>query len=309
MTILAVKTTEAINTALVSDQGAKFRGLLKKLMPKASDAYSTDNDPYRAHLGASLLGRKCNRELWYSFHWTTRPNFEGRILRLFNRGHLEEPRIVALLEMIDCTVWQADANGKQFRISGYKGHFGGSLDAVIRGCPDIPDEPILGEFKTHNDKSFIKLKAEGVLKAKYEHYVQMQMYMAKMALRWALYIAVNKNDDEIYAELIQCKPDEVERQEKRAVFVINSVVAPARINQSPGWHECRFCDHKPVCHGTAAPDKNCRTCVHIAVLDNGLMGCTNPEKSKSMAPLILSKEEQLAGCAYYVLNQGMHVSP
>ena len=44
----------------------------------------------RAHLGASMIGRECNRALWYGFRWATVPNFPGRVLRLFKRGHDEE---------------------------------------------------------------------------------------------------------------------------------------------------------------------------------------------------------------------------
>ena len=138
---IATKTLEAIDLAMRTDQGAKYRGLLRHTMPLAEDAYSEDEAPFRAHLGASLIGRKCNRELWYSFHWTTQKNFDGRMLRLFNRGHLEEPRFVAALQMIGCKVHQYDANGKQFRIAGHNGHYGGSLDAVVENCPDIPAEP------------------------------------------------------------------------------------------------------------------------------------------------------------------------
>ncbi len=167
----AHKTLAAINDALIRDQGAKFRGLLRHTMPLADDAYSEEESEFRAHLGASIIGRKCSREVWYSFRWTTAKKFDGRMLRLFNRGHLEEPRMVALLLMIGCKVYQYDDNKKQFRISGHKKHYGGSLDAVIVGCPDIPDHPILGEFKTHNDKSFTKLVSEGLLAAKWEHYV------------------------------------------------------------------------------------------------------------------------------------------
>ena len=47
-------------------------------------------DGLRAHLGASLIGRSCERALWYGFRWSKRAAHEPRILRLFARGQREE---------------------------------------------------------------------------------------------------------------------------------------------------------------------------------------------------------------------------
>ena len=298
MARIANATLSAIEAALVEDQGATFRTLLGKHITSAGDAFRGESSPFRAHLGASLIGRECTRELWYSFHWATKNVFGGRMHRLFNRGHLEEPRFVALLEMIGCTVWQVDAQGKQFRVEGHRGHFGGSIDAVISGLPEMGTAPVLGEFKTHGDKSFKKLLDEGVQSAKWEHFVQMQTYMGKLKLPAALYMAVNKNDDDLYAEIVMFDQAVYERYQQRSVIVIDAVEAPKRINQSPGWFKCKFCDHKAVCHGTALPERNCRTCVHVKVGDNKTWTCTAHGRD-------LSEEDQLAGCPTYVMNPEM----
>ena len=89
-----------------------------------------------------------------------------------------------------------------------------------------------------------------------------------------------------------------DRYQQRSVIVIDAVEAPKRINQSPGWFKCKFCDHKPVCHGTALPEKNCRTCVHVKVGDNATWSCTAHGRD-------LSEEDQLAGCPTYVMNPEM----
>jgi len=309
---VASKTLAAIAHAMEADQGAKFRALQRINLPLAEDAYREDEKPFRGHLGASLLGRECAREIWYGFHWVTRPHFEGRMLRLFNRGHLEEARFISLLQMIGATVWQHDENGKQFRIKGYKGHFGGSQDGVAQGIPDIPDEPCLVEFKTHNDKSFLKLAGkrvedkaspwghrweggEGVMKAKWEHFVQMQIYMGYWGLRWALYMAANKNDDDIYAELIAFDPGQYNRFLDRAASIIDAAEPPPRISNSPGWFKCKFCDHAPVCHGDRLPEINCRTCAASKVLEDGKWFCAATEQE-------IDEELQYKACSGYTLN-------
>lgn len=297
--LIATKTLEAIEKAMYADQGASFRGHLGRLTPLAADAYSTKEDLWRDHLGASLIGRECGRELWYSFHWATEKRFDGRMLRLFNRGHLEEPRFIALLTMIGCSVWQVDENGKQFRIGDHNGHFGGSMDGVIQGLPDIPDQPVLGEFKTHNAKSFEKLISEGVLKAKWEHFIQMQVYMGKNSLTWAAYCATNKDTDAIHIELVQFDQLQYQRYLDRAGMIIAATSPPPRINESPGWFKCKFCDQKDVCHNGATLARNCRTCHWSRVAEKGAWACVHEDTLEPYGPTNISKEMQRTGCKRY----------
>ena len=47
-------------------------------------------DGFRPHLGFSVIGRECLRAVWYGWRWATNDKHEGRVLRLFRRGKLEE---------------------------------------------------------------------------------------------------------------------------------------------------------------------------------------------------------------------------
>src|SRR5690606_24869813 len=125
-------------------------------------------------------GEECSRFLFYVFRWAKQEKFPGRMLRLFDRGQREEERIVAWLQGAGVKIIDKDDNGKQFRVSDCDGHFGGSLDSEILDLPKLKGIPkalrgitIVGEFKTHNDKSFQELKKKGVFSAKYRHWVQM----------------------------------------------------------------------------------------------------------------------------------------
>jgi len=308
--IIAEKTLAAIEEALHRDQGARFRSLLGKNVALAEDAYRGVDEGFRTHLGASLIGRDCPRELWYSFRWYTRTRHTGRMVRLFNRGHLEEARFVSLLQMIGCETWQHDDNGKQFRMGGHNGHFGGSLDGVVRGIPDMPTVAALNEFKTHGDKSFKKLVDEGCRGAKFEHFVQQQMYMGAFALPVSLYLAVNKNDDDLYAELIHFDPEVHRYHFERAGRIVSAMEPPARVNPSPGWWRCKFCDHIKVCHYKGNPNRSCRSCLWSRPVEDGKWFCENKERQTSMLfpadkcsvswdeeqDYFLSKERQLAAC-------------
>jgi hypothetical protein len=306
---LAIQTLTAIENGIYADQGAAFRVAQGKVMPHMKDAFQGENEGFRTHLGASVIGRECARQIWYGWRWSRKPKFSARMLRLFNRGHLEEARFLAMLLSIGCQVYQQDANGNQFRISAVGGHFGGSGDGVVVGLPDLsPGTPCLLEFKTHGEKSFIKLVKDGVRVAKFEHYVQMQVYMRKMDLTVALYGAVNKNTDEIHMELIYLDTHVADQMLDRGHQIIMMQVVPDRIpNASPGLFTCRFCDEKDICFTNSAKEHNCRTCFHARPREDGTWWCENKERQMAMLfdgcedrdageTFQLSKERQLKGC-------------
>lgn len=255
---------------------------------------------FRRHLGASVIGRDCPRALLYLFRWCKRPDWKeildvvdrdepqnereeqliekyGALMRLFDRGHLEENRFVKLLRSVGIEVLDADPNdGGQFRVSGVFGHFGGSMDGKIMSAPPELELPIgvgVTEFKTHSLKSFEKLKKEGVRQSKPEHFIQMQTYMQKDGHQWALYIAVCKNDDRLHYELIEleeCVGIEAEARAERIIFAND---APLRISSSPAFFGCSWCDYKGICHGFDVPEVNCRTCAHSTPVEDGKWRC------------------------------------
>lgn len=303
----ALKTMCLIDQMIKEDQGAAFRGWLGKVLPHITDAYRTEGDGHRSHLGASQLGQECARAVWYNFRWHTKSNFDGRLLRLFNRGHLEEGRIIALLLMVGAEVWQQDSAGNQFGISWADGHAGGSGDGVARGIPDLPATLVfLLEFKTHGEKSFIELAGKladwrayvadgknftgkGVKEAKPEHYIQMQLYMRKMNLTTALYVAVSKNTDDLYMEIITLDTVVADQFLDRGERIVFLDTPPTRINESPGFFICKWCDHRPVCHLDANPDLNCRSCRASEPRANAKWNCR-------MHNIELEKDKQLVGC-------------
>lgn len=309
----ALETMRAIDRMIEEDQGSRFRGWLGRVLPHIGDAYRTDEDGHRSHLGASLLGDECARKVWYGFRWAVKPRFDGRLIRLFNRGHLEEGRVIAALLMVGAQVYQQDANGKQYRISWAEGHAGGSGDGLAIGIPDVPAITVLLEFKTHGEKSFIELAGKlaewrdyvrgkgpftgkGVKECKPEHYTQMQLYMRKMNLTCALYVAVNKNTDDLYMELIHLASEYADQYLDRGEKIVWAEKPPQKLSVSPGFFKCRFCDIRPVCHLGEMPDLNCRTCQFSKPIANAKWFCNKHGME-------LPKEKQLIGCPDWHKNE------
>jgi hypothetical protein len=241
------------------------------------------DDGHRPHLGASLIGHPCARHLWLTFRWAYGKKFSGRMLRLFNTGQREEARIVAELRAIGCEVHDAEPDGRQFRVETLGGHFSGSLDAAIKGLPEAPATWHVGEFKTHNEKSFADLKNNGVEKSKPMHYAQMMTYMGLTGMERAFYFAVNKDTDEIYTERIEFSQDKFKLLVERAESIIYAANPPARISEDPSWFQCKMCDHREICHGTQIAEPNCRTCAHVTPTRDGSWQCERHSRPLDVA--------------------------
>jgi hypothetical protein len=246
-------------------------------------------DP-RTHLGASIIGNDCQAYSWNTFRWLHSEQFSGQMLRLFNRGHEEERRFVRWLEGIGFEVREFDpATGKQFRITGCKGHFGGSLDSMMKPPAryNIPAEFMiwLGEFKTHNEKSYAKLAGakpkfghmrtggKGVVMSKPQHFRQMCSYGRAYNFKYGLYCAVNKDTDELYFEIVELDFRQADDLFRKAEGIVFSQEQAPKIAQSPAFFDCSYCNFQGICHRGEPVAKNCRSCVNAVPVDNAEWHC------------------------------------
>jgi hypothetical protein len=86
----------------------------------------------RWHLGASQIGGECERALWYTFRWCTKPKLNGRMYRLFDSGHRQESRLLSDIHKIGVVVYNKHPNtGRQIHYEEFGGHYAGNLDAVM----------------------------------------------------------------------------------------------------------------------------------------------------------------------------------
>lgn len=316
-TVYATLTLEKIESCIETDGGKLFRKYLKECINEADDAYRQDEEGNRSHLGASQIGKDCNRELWYGFRWAAKRPIVPRMRRLLNRGHLEEARFIALLKMIGCTVYTKDQNGKQFLVSYLGGHYGGSCDSVVVGIPDVPKGvPVLAEMKTHKDSSYIALKKEGLRASKFEHYNQMQTYMHGLDLQYGLYLAVNKDDDDLYGEIIPANPELQVASLEKARKIILATLPPPKITNNSSFWKCKFCAAYRICHKLPdettkqipIPAMNCRTCKFSKSYLDGKWRCSNPDNMKdaeTYEPIELPKTIQQLGCQRYSVIKEM----
>ncbi len=249
------------------------------------------DDGLRPHLGASLIGRECERQLWYVFRWAKLPRHDARMVRLFQRGQREEDVLVGLLRAAGVQVVTIDPDtGRQYSFAACGGHFGGSMDGAATDIPDAPKTWHVLEFKTHSKKSFDELTKIGVAKAKPEHFAQMTCYMGWTGMKRALYVAVCKDDDRLHLERVDFDRDLFDRLILKAARIIEAIEPPPRYSEDPAHFVCKFCDYRDLCHGTSAPLPTCRTCSHSTPERNGTWTCARHQGR------VLSVTEQKIGC-------------
>lgn len=252
----------------------------------------------RPHLGASMLGHHCDRYLWLSFRHAVHEAFPGRILRLFRRGHMEELTVVQDLQSIGCTITHTGEG--QSRVD-FGGHVSGSMDGRIQsGLPGYEHDQLVLEIKTHSAKSFAALARDGVEKANPRHWVQMQAYMLGTGLKLALYYAVCKDNDEIYAEIVrfdkQAAQDAVTRGHRIA---LSDRMPEPMPGAGRSWHKCKYCPAYAMCwEKQPTQHVNCRTCAHSTPTPESEWKC---EKWQAVIPIHAQHE----GCDRHVLHPDM----
>ncbi|WP_425639952.1 oxidoreductase [Agrobacterium radiobacter] len=242
---------------------------------------------------AGQLADECSRKLFYEYRWTTpHEAIDGRTLRIFETGNVEEFRWIDNLRMIGCDVVDRQENGRQIRVELCGGHVGGYLDSEILGLPEAPKTWHVGEIKSHNLKSFTALKKDGVKVSKPLHYGQMQVYMHARGRGRAIYLAVCKDNDELYAERIHYDPEYSLRLMAKAERIIHANEPPAKLHEDPRAKTafaCGWCKHRGICHEDAWPRTNCRTCLYSSPELGGSWSCARFSKPLSLA-------EQAEGC-------------
>jgi hypothetical protein len=253
-----------------------------------------DPELYLGRLGASSIGEECLRRTWLSWRAYASRQFEGRMYRLFETGHLQEERIVADLRRAGLPVWDKDPeSGRQYEYTDTTGHLIVKLDGVVKGVPLSEEKPHVLEVKTHNKNSFSGLQKKGVQEAKPEHYMQVQTGLLLSGLERGLYVSVCKDDESYHVERVKADKTAQKQIAIKVDKLVNATIKPAGISDDGEGFGCKFCDMKEVCTGRAAPLRTCRSCVHAdPVSVPGEWVC-------SVTRATLSKDTQRRTCDEY----------
>lgn len=212
----------------------------------------------REYLGASRLGVACERAL--QFEYADAPvdsgkDFSGRILRIFERGHVTEDLMVGWLRLAGFDLRTQGRDGHQFGFSLLDGRLQGHVDGVIVDGPEAYAYPCLWENKCLGAKAWRDLEKRRLAVAKPVYAAQVALYQAYLELHThpALFTAVNADSMEIYAEFVPFDAALAQRMSDRAVKVITATEAGdllPRLTNDPAHVECRLCAWADRCWRT-----------------------------------------------------------
>lgn len=227
--------------------------------------------PLRPYLGMSSLGHHCSRYLWYYFHLCHDQKISKQLQRIFDRGNMEEPRVVFDLEEAGMVVTGCLDNQKEYKDP--TGHIRGHSDGIVNNVPGAEKTTHLLEIKTANEKKFREFTRFGVKRSNPQYYCQIVQYMDDEKLTRTLYVITNKNNEERYYERIDADPVAAQQLKERGEFIITTPTPPERISTQPEWHQCRMCDAADVCWGREPALPSCRTCSHVVMQMEGKWSC------------------------------------
>ena len=250
--------------------------------------FGTNDEPERNYLGASAVGDPCSRKLWLFFNrYVEKEQFEPRMHRLFFRGKCNEPVIETMLEECGFKIIESCLSQANFR----DGFFGGSGDGVY----EYEGKRIAVEMKTCSNKNFAKLELGKLREVQPKHYAQCQIYQNRFDCDYALYIAVNKDSDEIFIDTIKFNAEHYKEYSDKAEFITMADKPPERIASKPTDYRCKFCHARDVCFGMAMPRVDCRNCTSVAKdRQSGKFYCEKPDRKKQL--------DSNGACAHHSFN-------
>lgn len=231
-------------------------------------------------MGCSEVGHKCDRWLWLSFRHAIKQSFDGRMKRLFRTGQRWENQFVEYLRSVGADIRYTGHDQCKVNLGC---HLSGSVDGIIYGgLPDKPGVKMIAEFKTANTKSFDYLENHGVCKSKFQHYIQMQLYMHATGINNAFYMVECKNDSRLFCDIVSYSKKIAEKYIARAHRIALSDKIPERISYDGSCFECRYCDAKAFCfQNEHCKEINCRTCAHSTPKKDSTWYC---EFNKTVIP-------------------------
>lgn len=229
-----------------------FNERMIELFDAASMRLYGNEAPRAYNVSPSLIGDECLRRIQFESTRAPGKPFDGRTLRIFQRGHIFEPVVLNLLTEAGFVISANTEDGRQHGFSAAAGQFRGRLDGIVQDGPsDLGlTYPCVWESKALGDKGFKATLKDGVAKAHPKYADQVGTYQGYMDLDApALFTALNVNTMEIYSEAVAFNEERAQNATDRAVMIIRANKAGELLGRAGGdpdkfpcaW--CRFKDH------------------------------------------------------------------
>jgi hypothetical protein len=194
----------------------------------------------RNYIGASMVGEECWRKVWFSLNHPFRIT-DGRRLRIFDMGKMIETYVVDLLKKAGFEVFDKDENGNQFNVAWP--FLKGSADGVIV----IDNVPHLLEIKSCKDSTFKLYRKNKLQATNMQYWYQCQIYMHGLQVDHALFVAMNKDTQDLYFEFVKYDHTAFTFALEKARIISESKEAPEREYKEKTFFKCKMCEYQEDC--------------------------------------------------------------
>jgi CRISPR/Cas system-associated exonuclease Cas4 (RecB family) len=225
--------------------------------------------PKRSYLGASSIGHKCERKLWYDFRRCSKVIFDAAALKRFKDGFMGEALQAERLRMVEgIQLATLKHTGEQYGFALFNGHFKGHYDGIIMGLLQAPKTPHIWEHKQSGDPVFnklVKLKEKNEKEALENwngtYYAQALLYMYAEDLTRHYLTCSTPGGRKTVSVRTDANPEKAEEIIEKADRIIFKKTPPVKMSDDPTYYECKYCDHYDICHQDKVPVANCRNCI------------------------------------------------
>lgn len=246
------------------------------IITQIDDGYAADRrERSRQYIGASIVGNPCDALLAYSLRGFPNDEPNPRLKRIFNLGHILEDVVVKdLKKKAGAQVWEVDGlTGRQHTYEELGGHVVCHTDGLIE---ITRDEPMILEIKSMNDASFNKFKKSGVKISHPQYFAQCTMMMGMSGITESFFIAINKNNCDYHAEIIEYDEIEWSYLKERVERAINN--RAGKISKDGTDWRCKGCFKNSVCWQGKQVDAQCNFCSNAIANDDGGWWCNKHDK-------------------------------
>lgn len=197
-------------------------------------------DDKRRYIGASGIGNKCSRAIWYGYQGAESQQPSPSLKTTFDIGKRLEGMLLDYMEQAGLSIVR-DIHLKDSEFPIFQGH----CDAVLlKRC-----EPIsIVEIKTANTASFSSFKSKGLLVWRENYYAQLQAYMGMGGYSRGVLLAIDKNTSELHHEWVTYDDIYYHELREKARKIATATEPPEKINKNPIFFVCNQCSYRKVCH-------------------------------------------------------------
>ncbi len=186
------------------------------------------------------VGDDCSRRAWYKRRGVTGGNRSPELFRYIETNRYYRKFVIDILEAIGVKIWD---QGKSIAFADHNAS--SKIDGLALGVKEAPNNVHLLSIRPVKQKQYADIVNKGIPDKDNK---KIQIDMRLMGVNRCLYIAVNRNTDEMHIERVKLDIKFADAQISKAERIIQLKTPPARVGtDKPSWWQCKACPISEEC--------------------------------------------------------------